>query len=385
MKNLVLISNYYTPEIGAAANRISQLAKNLSKTYDVSVVCPLPNYPNGKIYTSYRKKIYVKETIDGVTINRLWVFPTQSKNKFLRLISMLSFSISVVLFLITRKVPKIIIVNSPPLLLAFTSLFVLKKKKHKIILNVSDLWPRSGLELGVFRNNFSYKMLKKIERHNYNKADLVLGQSEEILQHIRTIVNNKEVLLYRNFPNFKPNKIRTVNTEPKIQLVYAGLLGLAQGVLKLCEQLDYSKVDFHIYGSGAEAKKIESYINANPEYSITYYGAVSRAYLHQELCNYDITIVPLVNRIYGAVPSKIFEYTRLGLHILYLGNGEGREIVKKHNLGWSIDSGNYFELNRLINGLDKAHFSLLEKEKIQSAAMTYFDDSTQIEQLLNRI
>ena len=244
MKDVLIISNYFPPEIGAASNRIFQLAKGLSKEHNVSIICPLPNYPTGKVFEDYN----INEIIDGIAINRLWVSPSVSKNKIIRLFSMLSFSFSIAWFMLWNKIPRTVIVNSPPLLVAFTSLFFLRSKKHRLILNVSDLWPKAGLELGAIKQGFSYNMLQKIERFNYKKANLILGQSQEILTHVKTIVSNKETLLLRNYPDFEPPKIesKNVGNPTKIKLVYAGLLGVAQGVLKLCENLDYSNIEFHI-------------------------------------------------------------------------------------------------------------------------------------------
>ncbi|WP_299115561.1 glycosyltransferase family 4 protein [uncultured Winogradskyella sp.] len=379
MKDILIISNYFPPEMGAASNRIFQLAEGLSKNQNVSVICPLPNYPTGKVFKHYN----TKETIDGIKINRLWVSPSVSKNKFVRLFSMLSFSFSIVWFFLWNKIPKTIIVNSPPLLVAFTSLFFLSYKKHTLILNVSDLWPKAGLELGAIKQGFSYRMLQKIERFNYNKADLILGQSEEILAHIRTIVPKTETLLYRNFPNFLPPKIEANNVGhlTKIKIVYAGLLGVAQGVLKLCKNLDYSKIEFHIYGSGAEEILIKNFINNNPELPITFHGSVSRKELHRELLKYDATIIPLLNRIYGSVPSKIFEYSRLGLPIIYFGGGEGESIVKDHKLGWVAEAGNYTALNDVISQLQRSDFDSDLKIQIQNTAIKNFDASEQLKVL----
>ena len=58
---LLIISNYYNPEIGAAPSRISMLAEGLSELgNEVNIVCPLPNYPFGKIFDGYKNKFFFK-------------------------------------------------------------------------------------------------------------------------------------------------------------------------------------------------------------------------------------------------------------------------------------------------------------------------------------
>ena len=94
MKELMIITSYYPPEIGAASNRIFHLAEGLKKDFKVCVVTPLPNYPTGTIFEDYRGKF--KETVqeNKIKIHRLWLFATNSKNKLQRLIAMLSYSFS---------------------------------------------------------------------------------------------------------------------------------------------------------------------------------------------------------------------------------------------------------------------------------------------------
>ena len=383
MKDIIIISNYFPPEIGAASNRIFQLSKDLSKQHKVTVICPFPNYPTGKIFDGYRYKFSVTETIGSVDVKRLWVFPSVSKNKFVRLFSMLSFSFSIVWFFMWHKIPKTVIVNSPPLLVAFTSLLFLNSKKHKLILNVSDLWPSAGIDLGAIKKGLAVKMLLKIEAYNYKKPHLLLGQSEEIITHIKTIVPNAKTFLYRNFPSFQAPLIK--NTTPseskKIRVVYAGLLGVAQGVLKLCKEIDFNPIELHIYGTGAEEDEINNFISKNPHLPITFHGSLKREALHQVLIDFDVTIIPLLHRIYGSVPSKIFEYARLGLPIIYFGGGEGEAIIKCNHLGWTAEAGNYNALNELLNEFKKEDFNVEFKRKIQSVSLKEFDPMLQLKNL----
>lgn len=386
MKEVLIITSYFPPEIGAASNRIFQLADGLHKqNYKVGVLTPLPNYPTGQIFDDYKGTFKQVSQEHGITVNRLWIYASNSKNKLLRLIAMLSYSFSLVWFFMWNKIPKTVIVQSPPLLVAFTCMLFLRKKNRKLVLNVSDLWPIAGLELGAFKKNFSYRMLERIEQFNYRRANLVLGQSEEILTHVKSICSDKATFLYRNYPDFEMSSIKEREPSQKLKLVYAGLLGIAQGIYKLCNELDYSNIELHIYGSGAEQSLIEEFITSHPKLPIVFHGRVTREELHNVLMDYDVTIIPLLNRIYGSVPSKIFEYARLGLPMLYFGGGEGETIIEEHALGWVAKSGDYKDLNTVISVIDRSEISTLRKKEIQNIAVKRFDFQQQLvhlEQLL---
>jgi glycosyltransferase involved in cell wall biosynthesis len=271
-------------------------------------------------------------------------------------------------------------------LVAFTSVLLLNSKKRKLILNVSDLWPIAGLELGALKKNLAYGFLEKIELFNYKNADLVLGQSEEILIHVNSIFPEKDTFLYRNYPDFNPTEILETNqSKNKLKMVYAGLLGIAQGVYKLCQELDYSNIQLHIYGAGAEKNNIETLILNNPELDIIYHGEISRKELHQELMTYDIAIIPLLNRIYGSVPSKIFEYARLGLPMIYFGGGEGENIIQKFQLGWIAKAGDYKDLNTVISKINASNINKIFKKEIQKTAIDNFNFNTQFKSLIGII
>ena len=382
MKKLMIITSYFPPEIGAASNRIFHLAEGLKNDYNVSVVTPLPNYPTGNIFKDYKGKFSLKSEENGITINRLWIYASVSKNKFLRLFAMLSYSFSLIWFFIWHKIPDKVIVQSPPLLVSFTCMFFLRSKKRKLILNVSDLWPSAGLELGALKEGFAYNTLKRLEAFNYKKADLILGQSNEILSHIKTISTKPELFLYRNFPEIEfPKLVANTLPEGKIKMVYAGLLGVAQGIYKLCKELDYNGIELHIYGSGAEEEAIKNLIDSKKDLPLYFHGRVTRDELHRVLLDYDITIIPLLNRIYGSVPSKIFEYAKLGLPMLYFGGGEGEAVIKDNKLGWVAKESDYTDLNMVLSTIKPEDLNLALKTTIQDTARVEFDFKKQLEVL----
>ena len=391
MKEILIISNYYPPEKGAAANRIEQLALKLHQNnYKVSVICPLGNYPKGELFPEYKGKFSVTEKRDDIAVKRLWIYPSVSKNLIVRIISVLSFSLSLFFYLLFKKTPQKVVVQSPPLLLSFISVFVLSLKNKKIILNISDLWPLAAIELKALKeNSFSHKFSLFLERFIYKKATLIIGQSNEIITHVKSLIPEKECHLYRNFPDHKVENfdLKLEENQP-VKIFYAGLLGIAQGVLEMCEKINLNglNIELHLFGDGAEKNQIEALISSGKGKNIFFHGMMERNDLHDKLKTFDIAIVPIKVRIFGSVPSKIFEYGALGFPILYFGGGEGETIVLENNMGWVASVENYTELNsqlQLISKMSKSELFEMKK-RIFDESKNRFNLDNQMQYLIEK-
>ena len=56
-----------------------------------------------------------------------------------------------------------------------------------------------------------------------------------------------ETFLYRNFPQPpKEPQPAKVSAEKPVKIIYAGLLGIAQGILKLCEEIELDGVNYYL-------------------------------------------------------------------------------------------------------------------------------------------
>lgn len=384
-REILIISNYFPPEKGAAPNRIFSLAEGLQNNdYEVTVVCPLPNYPTGKIFEEFKGKWSSKTQLNGINIIRLWLFASNSRNKFIRLFSMLSFAFSLSLFMLFSKTPKKVIIQCSPLFVGFAGVLCSKITGKKVVLNISDIWPLAGYQMGLLGKGMYYDILEKIERFNYKNSDLILGQSQEILNHVEDAFPQKPTFLYRNFPNFELDRSEINTQEQPIKLVYAGLLGIAQGIYNICDRISLpSNVEFHIYGNGPEADLVTKV--AKEKANIHYHGMIDRSDLHKELKKYQVTLIPLVNRIYGSVPSKIFEYARLGLPILYFSEGEGSNLVSELGLGWSIEDNDFKALNTFVDQLGTGMIQLPSRTAILNTVEQEFNFEKQFDLLLGKL
>ena len=255
---ITFLTNYYYPELGAASNRIRLLAEKLNKTgHDVNVICPMPNYPKGEVFKKYKFRIFKQELINDILIFRFFIYASNSKSFFSRFFSMLSFAVSLWIYAINYKSIKktdLFIVQNSPLLVSFSANILFGKIfRKKIILNISDLWPMSAKDVGAIDHGLLYNFLEKIERFNYKSSHMFLCQSNEIISHISKF-NSKPKFLYRNLPI--NNKEIIYVTNKKFKIVYAGLLGIAQGLYSLIQNINFKELDveFHIYGDGYERR-----------------------------------------------------------------------------------------------------------------------------------
>ena len=66
-KRIVILTQYFPPEMGAPQSRLFETAIGLKNNgWEVIVITALPNYPTGKIYSQYKKRIFTKETLNEI-------------------------------------------------------------------------------------------------------------------------------------------------------------------------------------------------------------------------------------------------------------------------------------------------------------------------------
>lgn len=366
---ILVVSFYYEPEIGAAPNRITNLVRSLKENGDdVDVLTCLPNYPAGKIFDEYRGRFFVKEDKDGVGIYRYWTYATVSKGILRRAFAMTSFAVTMWAFGFRRKQIRsydLVIIQSPPIMVSASAMCLFKRLYgKKVLLNVSDLWPSSAVELGFMKpSGMSYRYTLRLERNLYKRADMVMGQSDEILDRVRSLEPDKRLFLYRNLPRCTMEKPveRTISNPPRhLKIVYAGLLGVPQDVLSIVKNVDFESVDaeLHLYGGGNQVESIKKELSSGKK-NVFYHGMLPKQQMNDVLREYDISMIALAKSITGAVPSKIFDTLPLSMPILFCGNGEGAGIVERHGFGLVSAPSDYKMLEnniRLFGRMDKNEF-----------------------------
>ncbi len=364
------MTQYFPPEVGAPQNRLFELAIRLHKLgVDITVLTAMPNYPQMEIYPDYKGKKYHYEEMEGLKIHRASIYVSKSKSIVNRLRNYFSFvrsSASVG----NKKLGNFdfLLCESPPLFLGYSAMRLARKKKAKLIFNVSDLWPESAEKLGVVNNKTLLKMAYNLEKKLYKRASLVTGQTQGICANINQRfpdvktywLPNGVDLSYYNPATIPPSNWREVNgfASSDFIFLYAGILGIAQGletILHAAKNLEKSPhVKFVFIGSGPEKDQLISLKNKENLTNVYFLDAISKKEMPGVLKSVDATIIPLrkLDLFLGAIPSKIFENLSMEIPVLLGVDGEARQLfIEQAKAGYYFEPENVTELTAAIHQL----------------------------------
>lgn len=393
-KRLIAIyCSTFPPELSGASGRIYNLAVLLRNAgYEVQVICAMPNYPAGKIFAGYRGKRVCDEILDGISIRRVALFPSNVSNPLIRAFSLGSFVLSLRAFSyrwLLRKEPDLIIVSSPPLPMASDAIRYFKRKGKKVLLNVSDIWPLSASALGAVSHGKLYRLLQRREQKMYTNADAITAQSEGTLEHIRGMFEqSKPMLLYRNLPALSAS-ISTQNEVPKMRMIYPGVLGHAQGLLDFCKHVDLKGIGvaLDIYGAGPELHSIEKWIRQHSDSGVSLFKPVSPRELPALLQGYRAMLINLSTDIEGAVPSKLFTAIAAKVPVVFSAGKEGAALVQNWHIGWVAKPGDFSAISKNIQALkDQPDAAFREMQQaIEEAYSSAFNKEEQDAQTLSFI
>ena len=167
--NILLINNYFPPEIGAASHLYFYLAKELVRRgHKVKVLTGIPRYNvDLSMYRSYLRmeKVYIEELEEGLEVIRVKLPYVDRKQLIRRGIE--HFEISYKLFSYGKKFlgdVDVSLVYSPPLTLYWVAEKIRKMISSPYILNVQDLFPQEVIDLGLMKNKLLISIFRKIEK-----------------------------------------------------------------------------------------------------------------------------------------------------------------------------------------------------------------------------
>ena len=329
--SVLLVSQYYPPDITAAAFRLGGMAERLAASgFEVTVFTTTPH-----------KSIAddsLMEKSPGVAVIRVSVKARSHMGQYLRFV-----------FCAMRrfrelspkgKKPDVVIASSPPLSVILIGMIFSRRLRAQLILDVRDLWPDTPVALGRLPGSGPvFHLFKKLELRGYRRADAVLCVAGPMANRIREQGAASVSVVYNGVNR---RDLKTAASWPVVsppppgkpwQVVYFGNLGLAQGLdvlLEAGEKLDPEQFNVHLMGAGARREEILQAIRSRGLNHFHLHAARSREAVMQIVAEtahilfFNLAPHPVFSR---TIPSKLFDYLLLRRPTVAGIRGEGAEIL----------------------------------------------------------
>ncbi len=374
---ILLLTQYFPPEFGAAAARSSEHAHCWAEAgHEVEVCTGFPNYPDGVVPEEYRGRFYMRQARDGYIIHRSWIYATPNRAMWRRVLASLSFMVSA-LFAAVRKCrkPEVIIASSGPFFVGPLGYLVSVIKRAPFVFEVRDLLPKQAVDVGMIKSKIVIRLLYCVESFLYRRSKAVVTvapASRDVLvergipaEKVAVIENGIRPEFYK--PGPKENEVRSqYGWQDKFVAMYIGAHGVSQGLYTLLDAAEKlhdannvaqasrppvndvaqasrlpvpENVVFVFVGDGAEKEGMQQRARQRGLDNVEFLPLHSKDWMPLFYAAADVCFVPLRRGDYFTlnIPSKIFEIMACQRPIILGARGQAERIVKEAGAGLIVE------------------------------------------------
>lgn len=352
-RRILYLSQWFWPEPGARGLKVAHDLK--ARGYEVEVLTGFPNYPSGKLAKGYRLSPYMRETLEELTVHRVFLYPSHDRSSLGRALNYLSFFVSAFLFCLLRSGRfDLIYVYHPPITTGLAAALAGLVWRKPFILEVQDLWPDSVAASGMSATGTLARILDPICRFVYKRAALVLGQSEGMAARlVERGVALERADVFFNWADEDAARANglydtaSLNFEGRFNFVYAGNLGTVQALEVLIEAAHSladaaPHIQLTLIGDGAERARLEALVRDRSVRNVQILPGVPPSQIGDVLAAADVLVVHLKDDplFEITIPSKTQFYLAMGRPVLIGVSGEAARIVTRAGAGIAVPPEN---------------------------------------------
>jgi glycosyltransferase involved in cell wall biosynthesis len=362
-KGLVILSQYFYPEVASTGQLLTELAEDLVK-YECKIIV----YTGKPSYYGNIKEYKKREIYHGIEIFRLFNTTLNKNSRLGKILNSLSYFISIIFKLLSSKDRyPLLIVSNPPFLPIAGFLFK-KIKNQKYVFLIHDIYPDIAVKLGYLKeDSFIVKIWNKINYMILKNAEevIVLGEyMAEILEKKYLPIDNIKIKIIHNWADEKiilPLKkevnwfVKRYNLENKLVILYSGNIGLFQDLKTIISAAvrlkKFKEVLFLFIGDGGGLSKLKEIVQENNLTNVKFLPYQPKEYLPYSLTASDISVVALEKGVEGlGVPCKTYGILASGRAVLGLvgDDCEVADIIKNAKCGFRVDQGDVESLVKKI-------------------------------------
>lgn len=355
--NVLVIAQYFPPDLGGAATRAYNLARGIFLNgCNVTVVTAFPHYPHGNIPKEYRWKPIKVEWMGKIRVIRTFMPPIKSKGFFKRILLIGAFAISSLFALpFVGKVDAVWASSWVP------GIIYGRVKRRPVALNEDDLTLEDLVDLNLIdEDSLVLRVAEWVYRLFLIKGDVVTPISPGYVETLakKFWVDRSRIHVVRggvDLSIFKPC-VSKQQSGKRFVVLYSGAFSIAYDfeqvfkAAKIVEEVD-GDVEFVLQGTGELVGSMRSKIDELNVKSVKIVDRLlSREGVAELLNEADVLVLPLFDfkRPYLGMSSKLYEYQAVGKPIICCSRGLPSVYVKETKSGLAVYPGDYEALAKAV-------------------------------------
>lgn len=310
--------------------------------HQVTVVTGLPNYPTGRLYPGYRLRWIQRETIAGVRVIRLPLYPSHDASAVRRALNFLSFFAAALAYgLVRRERYDLAYVYHPPITVGLAAALAGRIRRLPFVLDVQDLWPDTIAATGMVGTGGLVRGLGRLCDHVYRRAAAIVVQSEGMRTTlVARGVPAAKLTTIHNWSDAEFSDAAASDLSPvphaRFTLVYGGNLGRAQALETVVDaaallQRQRSDIEIVLQGDGVEAASLRTRAQAAGVTILRFEPRRPQREIVEIFRRADALLLHLADAPLFAitVPSKTQFYLSLGRPVVAGVAGETADLLRR--------------------------------------------------------
>lgn len=397
---IVLITHYFDPEVGAPQRRWSALvARFVRAGHSVSVFAPPPHYPDGRVHPTFRKRMRpgsVASIECGAMVHRVGYVPHYG-DIVTRTIDHLGAAISTVRAVRTAMrettfSPDVVVATAPAIESLLAGRLVSRMLSVPMVAEMRDAWPdlvafTPGMQTARSPISWAKKQVHRAVTDLQSGAAAVVTTTDSFatvlrergMRHVEVLRNGTTHTEYPRVPS-------SHFTDGVLRVLYMGTVGRSQGldlvvatVARL--QAEGVAIECRIVGGGADLPRLTR-LNRALGSPVAIIRAVDPSEVRDHYAWADSAIVSLRDwePFAWTVPSKLYELLATGKHITAIVEGEAADIVASTRGGAVVKPGDATALAALWRKLSADRSDL----EVDSSGRAWVEENADYDALSDR-
>jgi len=389
---VLVLSQYFTPEPVPIP---AEVAESLSiRGHSVRVLTGFPNYPAGALYEGYHQKRGHREQHGTFEVLRVPMIIDHSQNVLKRMTNYASFALSALSVRRFSKDADVVYVYATPMTAAIPAWVWRLTLRVPFVLHVQDLWPDSVLGSSMVGEGRVARLISRVLspwlRSMYRKAAAVIGIAPTMVSTLieRGSPAATTTLIYNWAGDADDVVARPVRDGAPVRVVYAGNVGAMQDLgtaIRAAHAAKDAGVHLEIVGDGVAREDLQTLARELGADNVSFHEPVPRDRMPEIYDRTDVALVSLKDLpvFRGTIPSKFQGVLAAGLPVLTTVQGDVRDFVERHGLGFTADAEDVAALESSMRAV--ATSSAEERGQMAASAVRAYRESFTRESGMDRI